>query len=58
MTTDSPAAVARRAARSLLLMPPVPSSLLLAPAMPATASSMCGTVASSFASGFVRGSPE
>ena len=56
MMTDSPAAVASRAARILLRMPPVPSTLLLPPAMSITLPSISGTVASNSASGCVAGS--
>ena len=45
MMTDSPAAVANRAARSLLPIPPVPSELRVSPAMPMTERSMLLTVA-------------
>ena len=57
MMTDSPAAVASRAARSLLRMPPVPSVLWLLPAMSMTELSMWPTVAIISAFGSLPGSP-
>ena len=53
---EPPAAVTSRAARSLLLMPPVPRLLRLGPAISAIELSMFGTVVSTFAAGLVRGS--
>ena len=56
MMTDSPAAVASRAARSLLRIPPDPRALRLAPALSSTPASMVGTVPTSSALGSVFGS--
>ena len=57
MMTDSPAAVASRAARSLLRIPPEPRALRLLPARSRIAASMAGTVRHQFrAAGCVFGS--
>ena len=58
MMTDSPAVVAKRAARILLRMPPVPRLLLLLPAISRMAPSISGTVSSLRAAGSLRGSLE
>ena len=53
---SKPACVAKRAARSLLRIPPVPKLLRLPPAMSMTAASMVGTVVSGVLCGSVAGS--
>ncbi len=58
MMTDSPATVAKRAARSLLRMPPEPNALRLPPAFSKIEASIAGTVVSSDAEGSVRGSQD
>ena len=58
ITTLTPADDAIRAARSLLFIPPVPSSLLVMPAIPATSRPMSSTVETRVADGSVPGSAE